>query len=81
MLYVHELFLSNMIILQFHTEHGNDTAMLCAKFQNDQVTKTDVMEEGFHKMQVLRWVSDPWIPFIVTVPSASITNKLTSYVT
>ena len=30
--------LSNQIILKFYTEHGSDTAVLCAKFENDLTT-------------------------------------------
>ena len=33
------------IILNFFTEHGSDTAMLCAKFQDDWTIDTDVMDE------------------------------------
>ena len=29
-------------MLQFGTEHGSDTAMLCAKFQNDLTNEIDV---------------------------------------
>ena len=31
--------------LNFCTKHGSDTAMLCAKFQNDWIIDTDVMDE------------------------------------
>ena len=31
--------------LEYCTEHGNDTAVLCAKFQNVWRTETDVMDE------------------------------------
>ena len=31
--FAHNLFLSHPIILKFCTEHGSDTAMLCAKFK------------------------------------------------
>ena len=42
-LFAHNLFCSCPIVLKFGTEHGNDTAMLCAKFQNDWTTEMDVM--------------------------------------
>ena len=31
----HNLFLSNRIVLKFCTEHSNNTAVLCTKFQNN----------------------------------------------
>ena len=39
------LFHCCQIILKFCTEHGNDTAMLCAEFQNDLATEMDVINE------------------------------------
>ena len=39
------LFLSCAIILKFCTEHGSDTAMLCANFQNDWTTEVCVIGE------------------------------------
>ena len=33
------------IEFKFCTKHGSDTAMLCAKFQNDWGTEMDVMDE------------------------------------
>ena len=39
------LFISYPIVLKFCTEHGSDTAVLCAKFQNDWTTKTAVMDD------------------------------------
>ena len=32
--FIHNICFSYPIILKFFTEHGSDTAMLCAKFQN-----------------------------------------------
>ena len=29
--------------MKFYTEHGSDTAMLCAKLQNDSTTEMDVI--------------------------------------
>ena len=43
--FAHNLFISNPIVLKFCTEHGSDTAMLSAKFQNNWTTDTDVMDE------------------------------------
>ena len=34
----HNFFLSSPIVLKFCTEHGSDTPMPCAKFQNDWTT-------------------------------------------
>ena len=34
-LFAHTLFRDCPIILKFSTEHGNDTAVLCAKFDID----------------------------------------------
>ena len=42
--FAHNLICSCPIILKFCTEQGSDTAMLCAKFQNDGETEMDVME-------------------------------------
>ena len=38
-------FHNYLIILKFCTEHGSDTAMLCAKFLNDWATERNVMDE------------------------------------
>ena len=43
-MFAHDLFLCRPIILKFCTEHGSDTAMLCAKFQNDWATEMDVVD-------------------------------------
>ena len=55
------LFSSYPIILKFCTEHGNITAMLCAKFQNDCITETGVIEKRdfmiFEFKRSLRWIS------------------------
>ena len=42
-LFAHELFLSYPITLNFCTEHGSGTAVLCAKFQNDLAKERVVM--------------------------------------
>ena len=34
----------SQFILKFCTEHGSDTAVLCAKFQNDFKIELDVMD-------------------------------------
>ena len=41
----HELCLCCPIIFNICTEHGSDTAMLCAQFQNDYANVLDVMAE------------------------------------
>ena len=43
--FAHKCFISYQIILKFSTEHGNITAVLCGKFQNDCISETDVMDE------------------------------------
>ena len=40
-LFAHNLFISYLIALKFCTEHGSDTAVLCAKFQNDWTVVVD----------------------------------------
>ena len=44
-LFAYNLSLSSPVVLQFYTEHGSDTAVLCAKFQNEWTTETNVMDE------------------------------------
>ena len=44
-LLVSNLFLHCPIILKFCTEHGNITAVLCAKFLNSWATGKDVMDK------------------------------------
>ena len=41
----HKLFLNLQIVSKLCTEHGRDTAMLCAKFQYNVTTEMDVMDE------------------------------------
>ena len=53
--FVHDIHLSCQIILNFCTEHGSDTAMLCAKFQNDFITGKLVNDE-WHSPKI--WVED-----------------------
>ena len=43
--FAHNLFRKWPIVLKFCTEHGSDTAVLCATFQNDWTIETDVMDE------------------------------------
>ena len=40
-----KLLLSCPISLNVCTEHGSNTAVLCAKFQNDLITKMDALDE------------------------------------
>ena len=42
--FAHNLFFSCSIDLQFCTEHGGGTAVLCAKFQNDWANQMGVMD-------------------------------------
>ena len=44
-LFAYKSFLRDSIVLKFCTEHGSDTAMLCAKFQNNWTIQVDVMDE------------------------------------
>ena len=44
-LFACNLFVSCQIVLIFCTEHGNITAVLCAKFQNNLINEMDVMDE------------------------------------
>ena len=44
-LFVHNICLRCPIVLKFCTEYGSDTAVLCAKFQDDWIIDTAVMEE------------------------------------
>ena len=43
--FAHDFFIRYPIVWKFCTGHGSDTAVLCAKFQNDWTTETDVMVE------------------------------------
>ena len=43
--FVHNIHLNNPIVLNFCTEHGSITAMLCAKFENIWTTEIDIMDE------------------------------------
>ena len=45
MLFPHNLFLICSVIVNFCTEHGSDTAMLCAKFQNDLTNEIHITDE------------------------------------
>ena len=36
--FVYDIHFSRQIVLKIRTEHGIDTAVLCAKFQNDLTT-------------------------------------------
>ena len=43
--FAHHLFSNQPIVLKLCTEYGSDTAVLCAKFQNDWAAETDAMDE------------------------------------
>ena len=45
--FVHNIRLNNPIVLKFCTEHGSITVVLCAKFQYDWTTETNVMDERY----------------------------------
>ena len=67
--FVHNICLGYPIILKFYTEHGSDTAVLCAKFQNAWIIETDVRDEHdfarFEFKMSFGWISyiaqHPWI--------------------
>ena len=42
---VHHTRVNNTFISKIYTEHGNITAVLCGKFQNDWKNATDVIDE------------------------------------
>ena len=46
------------IVLEFGTEHGSTTAVLCAKFQNKWGTENKVMDKQDLRDLSLRWVSE-----------------------
>ena len=54
--FIHNIHISYQIVLQFCTEHGSITAVLCAKLQNNLIIDMDVIEEqdfvdfGFKKI-------------------------------
>ena len=43
--YAHDLLCSHSFVLKFCTEHGGIPAVLSAKYQNDCISETDVMDE------------------------------------
>ena len=43
--FAHNVLHRYSIMLKFWTENGSDTAMLCAKFQNDWTIEADFMDE------------------------------------
>ena len=43
--FAYNIHLNNPIVLNFCTEHGSITAMLCAKFHNNWTTEIDIMDE------------------------------------
>ena len=43
--FVHNICLKNPIVLDFCTQHGSITVVLCVKFQNDWTNATNVMDE------------------------------------
>ena len=66
-LFAHNSFLCYPIILKCCTEYGSDTALLCAKFQNDWATDTNATEE-WHFTRFEFNVGFGWIPYLVTAP-------------
>ena len=56
--FVHNICFNCPIGLKCCTEHGSDTAVLCAKFQRDRSTETWVM--GKRDLS-LRWISDGYL--------------------
>ena len=43
--FTHNSFRGYGIISKFRTEHGSDTAVLCAKFQSDSIAEVDFKKE------------------------------------
>ena len=69
-LFIHNIHLDNSIILKFCTEHGSNTAVLCAKFQNDWMIETDGMDErDFTRFEFK--MSFGWISYIAQHPRVS----------
>ena len=61
--FAHKLSLSLKIVLKFCTEHGSDTAVLCAKLQNDAASEMDDWDwEGY---DILRQPCPKTIMFIM----------------
>ena len=59
-IFVCESFFSCEIIIIFHTKHGSDTAMLCAKYNNDltervQMDKQVLSGENYLFLSIFRW--------------------------
>ena len=46
----HNLSINHPIVLKFCSEHGNDTAVLLAKFKNNWTIETDVMDDRHFKI-------------------------------
>ena len=70
-LFIHNIHFSDQIIFKFCTEHGSNTAVLCAKFHNDLTTE----QWGMGKWDFTRFEFEMrfrWISFIVQQPMAPI---------
>ena len=46
------LLRSCLIVVNFCIEHGSDTAVLCARSQNDYATETDITQKRFREIWV-----------------------------
>ena len=55
--YAHNLFLNHQVILNFCTEHGSDTAMLCAKVQNDLTFEMNAMDERDFAKKIWNYIA------------------------
>ena len=67
----HNLFLSSPIILKFYTEHGSDTAMLYAKFQNDGADEMGIIEKQVCEIWVSRFFLGEFIYMYCNRPQIS----------
>ena len=54
-LFARKLLRGPLIVLKFCTKHGNDAAVLCAKFQNDWENEIDVMDDRLKRLRQI-WV-------------------------
>ena len=63
----HNLFSSNPIVLKFSTEHGSNTAVLCAKFQKFRQLKMLLWTNEISRDLNLRCVSH-WYPILHSPP-------------
>ena len=73
--FAHNILISNLIVLKFCTEHGSDIVLLCAIFQSNWTTATDVKDEQFFAD-----LSFGWISYIAQHHSIEIRAWITKYI-